>query len=74
MPNGQVLISAVDNPHYRGAFQFDKAAEASEFFTPDVYPFDPEEFPGYTHTLTHQDGSALDNHETFSTWVFKLKP
>lgn len=72
--SGKVLISAVDNPHYRGAFQFDKAAEAAGFSAPDVYPFDPEEFSGYTHTMTHQDGSALDNHETFSTWVFKLKP
>ena len=70
--SGQVLISAVDSPHYQGAFQFDDAAKIAGFLPPEAYPFDPSAFPGYEHTMTHQDGNALDNHDEFSTWVFKL--
>jgi len=70
--NGKVLISAVDNPHYQGAFQFDDAAEIAGFQPPEVYPFDPAGFPGYEHTMAHQNGNALENHDTFSTWLFRL--
>lgn len=66
-PGGQ----AVDSPHYEGAFQFDEAAEIAGFLPPEVYPFDPSDFPDYTHAMTHQEGDALDNHDAFSTWVFK---
>lgn len=67
---GQVFISAVDTPHYRGGFQFEEAAEIAGFKPPQVYPFAPSQFPGYEHTMTHESGSALENHESFSTWVF----
>jgi 25S rRNA (uracil2634-N3)-methyltransferase len=70
---GCVLISAVDSPHYRGAFQFEKAAAQAGFEPPVAYPFDPADFPGYSHTMTHQSGSALDHHDDFNTWVFRLK-
>ena len=68
---GQVFITAVDTPHYRGAFQFDEAADIAGFQLPEVYPFDPNAFPEYEHTMTHQSGSALDDHHKFSTWVFR---
>lgn len=68
---GKVLISAVDSPHYRDAFQFDEAAAASGFHSPEIYKFDPSEFPGYEHTMTHQANSALGHHDQFSTWVFR---
>jgi len=68
---GQVLITAVDTPHYRGAFQFDEAADIAGFQPPESYPFDPNAFPQYEHTMTHQSGSALDAHDRFRTWVFK---
>ncbi len=68
---GKVLISAVDSPHYRGAFQFDEAADIAGFATPESYPFDPSAFPEYEHTMTHQSGSAIDHHDEFSTWVFR---
>lgn len=71
-PGGKVYISAVDSPHYYGAFQFDEAAKTAGFGPPEVYPFDPKDFPGYTHTMTHEDESALDNHDKFATWVFEL--
>jgi hypothetical protein len=70
---GKILISAVDTPHYRGAFQFDDAAKAAGFLPPESYPFDPGRFRGYHHTMTHQEGSALENHDEFATWVFRPK-
>ncbi|NBX02457.1 MAG: DUF2431 domain-containing protein [Alphaproteobacteria bacterium] len=69
--NGKVLISAVDSPHYHGAFQFDEAAEAAGFKDPASYPFEPSEFPGYEHTMTNEDESAIDHHRKFRTWVFR---
>jgi 25S rRNA (uracil2634-N3)-methyltransferase len=69
---GRVYISAVDTPHYRGAFSFDEAAEFAGFHMPEVYPFDPYEFHGYNHTMTHMDEDALENHDSFATWVFSL--
>lgn len=68
---GKILISAVDNPHYRGAFQFEEAAKIAGFRTLEIYPFDPLEFPGYVHTMTNEDNSAIDEHATLSTWVLK---
>lgn len=70
--NGQVLITAANTPHYRGAFQFVEAAETTGFQLPEVYPFDLSQFPEYEHTMTRQSGSALENHDTFSTWVFRI--
>ena len=69
---GTVLISAVNNPHYHGAFQFDEAAEKTGFEPPIMYPFDPATFPGYTHTMTHDEGSAIEDHKKFGTWVFRV--
>ena len=68
---GKVLISAIDSLHYRGAFQFDEAADIAGFSPPESYPFDPSAFPEYEHTMTHQSGSAIDHHDEFSTWVFR---
>lgn len=70
--DGMVLISAVNNPHYQGAFHFDEVAMEAGFQEPLVYPFSPSSFPVYEHTMTHQDGSATQNHDKFSTWVFML--
>lgn len=71
--DGAVLISAVDSPHYHGAFQFEDAAKEAGFDKPSIYPFEPSDFIGYEHTMTHQSGSALENHDKFSTWVFHLE-
>jgi hypothetical protein len=70
---GSILISAVDTPHYHGAFHFEQAAEETGFQPPEIYKFDPSDFQGYTHTMTHQDGSVLDEHNSFATWIFKPK-
>jgi 25S rRNA (uracil2634-N3)-methyltransferase len=72
-PSGKILISAVDSPHYQGTFRFDEAAEFAGYETPETFPFDPSMFPGYSHTNTNDDKSALDDHDRFATWIFKLK-
>ena len=69
---GKVIITTVDNPHYRGAFQFEEAAKITGFKSPEIYQFDPFAFSGYEHTMTHQTGSAIDKHDKFSTWVFRV--
>ncbi len=70
---GGAFISAVDNSYYQGTFQFEEAAEIAGFKPPEIYKFDPSEFPGYVHAMTHEEGSALENHGKFSTWVFRLE-
>lgn len=72
-PHGKILITAVDSPHYQGAFQFEEAAEKAGYSISGSYPFDPESFPGYSHTNTNDDDSALEKHDEFKTWIFELK-
>lgn len=72
-PNGRILITAVDSPHYQGAFQLEEAAEKTGYRIIGSYPFDQESFPGYSHTNTNDDDSALEKHDEFKTWVFDLK-
>lgn len=69
---GKIIITTVDNPHYEGAFQYDKAAQFVGFNQPERYQFDPEMFPEYSHINTHDNDSALSNHQNFVTLVFKL--
>lgn len=72
-PNGKILITAVYSPHYQGAFQFEEAAEKAGYNIRGSYPFDPESFPGYSHTNTNDDDSTLEKHDEFKTWIFELK-
>lgn len=72
-PSGKILVSAVNSPHYHGAFQFEEAAAFAGYQAPEVYSFDPAMFPGYSHVNTNDDESALDDHNRFATWVFRLK-
>lgn len=71
--NGTVLISAIDNPYYEGAFQFEEAAAIAGFVISDIYPFDPLQFEGYEHTMTHQDDSAIGKNNKYATWIFTKK-
>lgn len=71
--HGKIVITAVDSPHYEGAFQFEEAAEFAGLTAPESYPFDPSLFSGYAHTNTNDDDSALDEHAKFITWVFRTK-
>ena len=72
-PHGKIIITAVDSPHYDGAFQFEEAAEFAGLTPPESYPFDPSLFSGYAHTNTNDDDSVLDEHAKFITWVFRTK-
>jgi hypothetical protein len=69
---GSAVISAVDNDYYNNIFQFDKIATILDLKKPIKYLFDPKDFLEYTHTMTNEDGSALENHKKFATWEFKL--
>lgn len=70
---GMVIVTAVDSPHYHGAFQFEEAALKTGFNQPTKYSFNPLTFPGYVHTMTNEKDNALENHEKFISLVFTLK-
>ncbi len=71
-PDGNVLITAVDNPHYQGTFRFNDSADFAGYEITKTWPFDPFLFSGYAHTNTNDDDSALDDHNRFVTHVFRL--
>lgn len=71
LSGGAVLISAIDNPHYQGAFQFEEAAKIAGFLPPSVYPFNMRGFQGYSHVVTAGDSSALEAKDKLCTWVFR---
>jgi hypothetical protein len=37
-------------------------------------PFDPDDFPGYHHTMTHEEESAIDDYEHFASYIFTKTP
>ena len=69
-PGGLVIVSTVDSPFYEGAFKMDDAARKAGFAAPDIYTFDPKDYPGYTHQNTANEESAADGHTAFATFVF----
>lgn len=70
---GKIIITTIDNPHYQGAFQFEDAAKDADYHPPQFYSFDMASFPGYNHTNTNDENSAIDNPDTFKSWTFKPK-
>jgi hypothetical protein len=68
---GKILVTLVDNPHYRGAFKCEEAAEKTGFLSPECYAFDPTYFKGYEHSMTNEEEGVLDEHKSFCTWVFR---
>jgi hypothetical protein len=70
---GRIMITAVDNSHYRGAFKFEEAAKEAGYKQPEVFSFNLSNFPGYFHTNTNDDDSAVDNYHRFKTWIFTRK-
>lgn len=60
---GRVAITAVNSPHYDGAFDVDGAAERNEYETPVAYPFYFSDYPGYAHVKTKDDGTSVANSE-----------
>jgi hypothetical protein len=39
-----------------------------------VATFDPDDFPGYHHTMTHEEESAIDDYEHFASYIFTKTP
>ena len=70
--NGKVMITIVDDNHYKGQFKFDEAAHFAGYKSPETYPFDPKMFRGYSHTNTNDDESAIEKYDLFATWVFRV--
>lgn len=72
--NGCVLISIVDDDYYNSIFQMELAAGEAGYNTPQKFFFEPGLFPDYIHVNTREESeSALENHDTFATWVFESK-
>ncbi len=69
--DGSIIISAVDNDYYNNIFKFEELALVLGFNKPVKYKFDPKAYPNYEHTMTHQEGSAIDQYTKFATWEFK---
>lgn len=67
---GEIVISTVDSPFYEGAFKMHEAAQKAGLSAPVIYNFDPSRFAGYSHQNTENEGSALQNHDTFATFAF----
>lgn len=68
--NGRVVVSIVDSPHYRAAFNPFEAASLAGFRKPEIYSFSPSAHSGYSHENTNDYDSALKKHHRFNTWVF----
>jgi 25S rRNA (uracil2634-N3)-methyltransferase len=68
---GVILLTIVDNEFYNNIFRLKEVAKRLSLQNPTKYEFDPKDYPEYTHTMTHKEGSAIDSYHTFATWEFK---
>ncbi len=68
---GSIIITCVDNDYYNNIFKLEELASVLGFDKPAKYKFDPENYPEYQHTMTHQEGSAIEQYKKFVTWEFK---
>ena len=77
--NGKVIISMVNTPYYKGVFDFE-SLKLTNYEKPKIYKFNPENYKGYTHTMTHKDEptvgdsqNGLERMKNFISIVFTLK-
>lgn len=70
--NGVILITIVDTDFYNNMFRFDELSQLLSISKPIKYKFDPSDYPSYTHTMTHEEESGIENYDKFATWEFKL--
>ncbi|MGD1886052.1 MAG: Rossmann-like fold-containing protein [Cohaesibacteraceae bacterium] len=69
--NGRVAITAIDSPHYDGAFSMHEAAAWAGLSPPRIYPFRMGDHQGYTHSNTQDENeSALVKQVMTQTYVF----
>ena len=72
--NGCIAITAVDSPHYDGAFAMSDAARWAGVSEPRVHPFCFSDHPGYFHGNTEDDGeSAISARDDCQTYVFSKR-
>lgn len=69
--HGEVVLTIVNRPHYDGAFAIENAAEKARYQSPEEYLFRSKDFPGYRHTNTLHDTSAIAKYRSFRTYCFK---
>jgi hypothetical protein len=67
---GLIIISTVDTPFYEGAFKMDDAAKKAGFAKPDIYTFNPQDYPAYSPPNTADEEAAINEHSAFATFVF----
>jgi hypothetical protein len=53
-------------------FRFTELSKELNMSTLNKYKFDPKDYPGYVHSMTNQDESAIEDYSKFTTWEFKL--
>lgn len=70
--SGIILITIVDSDFYNNIFLFDALSQELGMQKPIKYKFDPEDYPGYEHTMTHQEESGIKGYSKFATWEFRL--
>lgn len=69
---GAILITIVDSDFYNNIFRFDELAEELGISHPVKYTFDPNDYPEYEHTMTHQEESGIDDYSKFATYEFRI--
>lgn len=67
-----ILITIVDTDFYHNIFRFDELAKELKIKLPNKYKFEPGDYQGYIHTMTHQEQSGIDNYSQFATYEFRL--
>ena len=60
----------MDSPFHEGAFKMDDAGKKAGFVEPDIYTFNPKDYPAYFHQKTADEESAINEHTAFATFVF----
>lgn len=69
--DGRIAVTIVNSPYYLGAFNLPDAARSAGYQEPEVFSFNPKDFPGYRHVNTAGAESALSHYRSFSTWIFR---
>jgi 25S rRNA (uracil2634-N3)-methyltransferase len=70
--NGAIVLTTIDSEFYNGVFRFAEIGQELDLASPIQYKFDPADYSGYVHTMTHEEGSILDEYDRFITWEFRI--
>lgn len=62
-PNGHIIVTTVDSPHYEGVFRIEDAATKAGCQA-SASDFDPRDYPGYQHVNTDEDASAISEQKS----------